>query len=402
MEIMRTTKIRIDLDLSTAQCTVEAWLAACNYISRIAFEHHYISNAVRLHHLVYEDVRTRFGLSAQVTQNAIRHVASKYASARTAKRKLKKPAGFCQIAIALQGGPRGRDFSFTRKGLSVWMLDGRMKGIQFHGEPHLPEYLADWKMGDGRLFVRNGKVFLTVSFKRDVEETTKSNDAVIGVDRGVNVLATVTDGRRQMFFGGGHTNHVRNRYAKTRASLQRKKAQTGSRSVRRVLKRLSGRERRFQRNENHVISRRIVDFARETGNPTIALEDLGGIRNGRMLRKKQQTDLNRWAFYELEKFIRYKAETFGMGVMGVDPKHTSQGCSRCGHTEKSNRRGHRFLCKSCGYELHADINASRNIRLRGILARQALCEDGALLTVPKHALMIPAENRRRRRASSGL
>lgn len=392
MEIVRTTRIRIDLDAATASRTVDAWSAACNHISRIAFDHGCLSNAVKLHRLVYEEVRAQFALSAQVTQNAIRHVAAKYASARTAKKTLKQPVAFGLVAVALQGGERGRDFSFTRAGLSVWTLAGRIKGVPFHGEPRLAEYLADWQMGDGRLFVRNGKVYLTVAFKRDVEVLAKPNDAVVGVDRGINVLATATDGKRQVFFGGGHLNHVRNRYAKVRASLQRKKAQTGSRSTRRALKRLSGRERRFQRNENHLISRRIVDFAKATGNPTIALEDLGGIRTGRRLRKEQRTDLNRWAFYELEQFIRYKAETFGMEVIGIDPKHTSQGCSRCGHTEKANRYRHRFLCKACGYELHADLNASRNIRLRGILARQALGEDGAPSIAPEARPHDPGSN----------
>jgi IS605 OrfB family transposase len=382
MEIIRTTKTRLDLDVATAQRTVEAWSAACNDISQRAFAQGCLSNAVHLHRLVYSDIRARFGLSAQVAQNAIRHVASQYAAARTKKIKLKRPVAFSKhCAVALQGGERGRDFGFRNNGVSLWTVEGRLKGIMFHGAPKLSEYLSEWKMSDGRLFIRKGKVFLTVSFKRDVEVVSKPNDAVVGVDRGINVLATVTDGKRQMFFGGGHTHHVRHRYAKTRASLQKKKAQTGSRSTRRTLKRLSGRERRFMRNVNHVISRRIVEFAKDTGNPTIAVEALGGIRNGRRLRKAQRTDLNRWAFYELEQFTRYKADTFGMAVIGVDPKYTSQGCSRCGHTEKANRYKHRFLCKACGYELHADLNASRNIRLRGVLARQVLCEDAALSCV---------------------
>jgi IS605 OrfB family transposase len=389
MEIVRTTKIKIDLGADIAQRTVEGWSAACNEISRQAFAQGCLSNAVHLHRLIYSDIRARFGLSAQVAQNAIRHVASKYATTRTAKKTLKKPVSFGQCAVALQGGERGRDFGFRVGGLSVWTLEGRIKNITFHASPKLTEYLADWKMGDGRLFIRKGKVFLAVSFKREVGLLNKPNDAVVGVDRGINVLATVTDGKRQIFFGGGHTNHVRHCYAKTRASLQKKKAQTGSRSTRRTLKRLSGRERRFQRNVNHVISRRIVDFAKNTGNPTIAIEDLGGIRNGRKLRKKQRTALNRWVFYELERFIRYKSETFGMEVIGIDPKHTSQGCSRCGHTEKANRHKHRFLCKACGYELHADLNASRNIRLRGVLARQELCEDAALSCVAVARLVDP-------------
>jgi IS605 OrfB family transposase len=376
-EVIRTTQIKIDLPFEAARNTLLAWTEAGNALSRIAFENGKLSNAVRLQQFGYETAKS-FGLSAQVAVSCIRQVASKYAAARTAKKNLKGPVTFKPCAVALQGGKRGRDFSFTRHGLSVWTLDGRIKSVNFRGAPKLAEYLADWKMGDGRLFIRKGKVYLTVSFKREVEALNKPNDAVVGVDRGMNVLATITDGKRQLFFGGGQTNHVRHRYAKTRASLQKKKAQTGSRSTRRVLKRLSGRERRFMRSVNHVISRRIVEFARETGDPTIAVEDLGGIRNGRKFRKKQRTDLNRWAFYELEQFIRYKAETFGMEVIGIDPRHTSQGCSRCGHTEKANRHQHRFLCKACGYELHADLNASRNIRLRGVLARQALCKDAPL------------------------
>ena len=83
----------------------------------------------------------------------------------------------------------------------------------------------------------------------------------------------------------------------------------------------------------------------------------------------------RWACYELEQCIRYKAQDLGMDVLEIDSKHTRQACSRCGYTDRANRRASRFLCKACGYALHADLNAARNIRLRGILTRQVLCQD---------------------------
>jgi hypothetical protein len=53
MEITRTTRIKLDLSLDTAQRTVSAWTDACNYISRVAFDEGCISNAVQLHNLVY-------------------------------------------------------------------------------------------------------------------------------------------------------------------------------------------------------------------------------------------------------------------------------------------------------------------------------------------------------------
>lgn len=377
MEIVRTAKVRIDLDIDLALRTIQTWNEACNYISRVCFENIQIAhNTLKVNNLVYNDVRALFGLSAQVTQNAIRQVSAKYQSAKSTKINLKRPIYFkARNAVALQGGERGRDFGFRQDGISIWTIDGRVKNVTFHGSPMLTTHLQDWNLGDARMFVSKGKVFLSVSFSKEVEQVTKPNNAVIGVDRGINYLAVTTDGQRSQFFGGTRVKHIRDRYKKTRSSLQRKKATKNTRSIRRVLKRLSGKEARFMRDTNHVISRRIIDFAKQTGNPTIAIEKLDGIRNAPR-RKEQNADANAWAFYQLEQFLQYKAVNIGFDIIEVDPRYTSQGCSRCGHAQKSNRHGHQFVCKACNYSLHADLNAARNIKLRGILIRQELDQDG--------------------------
>lgn len=382
MDIIRTTRLKITLDLDCAARTITAWTDACNWISQVAFANGCLSNAIKLHRLTYVAVRIQFSLSAQVTASAVKTVASKYAGLRRQKRIPFRPVHFGRNAVILQGGVRGRDFSFTKTGLSVWTLDGRVKAVPYWGEPKLAEYIACWKLGDARLFVRKKKVYLSVSFHREAPDLDRPTDAVIGVDRGINHLAVITDGRRQQFFGGRHVLHVRDRYLSTRASLQRKKAQTPTHSLRRVLKRLSGRETRFMTDVNHQISKHIVTFAQQTGNPTIALEKLDGIRNRRM-RKSQRRNLHRWSFCQLEQFIRYKAETVGSEVIEIDPAYTSQGCSRCGYTMRANRKGPNFCCGSCGHALHADLNGARNIRLRGLLARQALSQDGRLSLRPK-------------------
>ncbi|MDP2619517.1 MAG: transposase [Hyphomicrobiales bacterium] len=373
-EITRTVKLKVNIPLDAARRTVEAWTAACNAVSRIAFENGRLSNAIRLQKLSYDTAKSA-GLSAQVAVSCIRHVASKYAAARSNKHALIAPAVFRSQAVILQGGKRGRDVAIRSSGLSVWTADGRFKAVPFSGPPGLADKIANWTFGDGRLMVIGKSVFLTLSFKRDVEERTAPNDAVVGVDRGINVLACATDGSRHWMRKGSHTKHVRDRYLHIRSSLQRKKAESPTRSVAKTLKRLSGREKRFMQAVNHEVSKSVVTFAERAGCPVIAVEQLDGIR-GHRLRKKVRREVQRWAYGQLAFFIGYKAAERGMTVIEVDPRGTSTGCSRCGHTAGANRKRHAFECRACGHKLHSDLNAAHNIRLRGILARQVLRQDG--------------------------
>ncbi|MGC9167261.1 MAG: zinc ribbon domain-containing protein, partial [Thermoplasmata archaeon] len=80
--------------------------------------------------------------------------------------------------------------------------------------------------------------------------------------------------------------------------------------------------------------------------------------------KKFRKMLGSWSPAERQKFIEYKAEDAGkivLIVLCVNPKHTSQKCSKCGYIDKENRHGSVFKCKNCGFELNTDLNASRNI-----------------------------------------
>jgi putative transposase len=67
-----------------------------------------------------------------------------------------------------------------------------------------------------------------------------------------------------------------------------------------------------------------------------------------------------------------KAEEAGRQVIAVNPPHTSQRCSRCGHVAAENRVSQaEFRCRSCGHRAHADINAAINILRAGLALREA-------------------------------
>ncbi len=145
--------------------------------------------------------------------------------------------------------------------------------------------------------------------------------------------------------------------------------QKGSNRRRRTggkLRKLQRRKARRRDNATHQISRKVADTAH-----TVVLEDLntkamtksakGTVEKpGRNV--KQKAGLNRailasgWG--QLERKFEYKAGELRF----VDPAYTSQACSRCGHTAKSNRPSQAvFACGACGFRANADHNAAINI-----------------------------------------
>jgi IS605 OrfB family transposase len=126
------------------------------------------------------------------------------------------------------------------------------------------------------------------------------------------------------------------------------------------------KEARHTANVNHRIAKTIVTEAARTGRG-IAVENLTGIRDRVRLRKPQRVTLHSWSFHQLGAFLTYKARRAGVPLVQVDPRYTSQTCSRCGHRDNRNRSDQEtFTCRSCGVVAHADHNAALNIAQRGV------------------------------------
>lgn len=93
---------------------------------------------------------------------------------------------------------------------------------------------------------------------------------------------------------------------------------------------------------------------------TIIMENLENIRNTVNGLNRADRNIHSWTFYQLQQFIEYKAELAGIKVEYINPKYTSQSCSRCAKVKKSNRKANLYSCE-CGNHIHSDLNASRNI-----------------------------------------
>ena len=61
----------------------------------------------------------------------------------------------------------------------------------------------------------------------------------------------------------------------------------------------------------------------------------------------------------------------------VDPRHTSQTCNRCTHVARENRESQAiFKCVSCGHFDNADVNAAKNILVRGLTSQTKVTNNG--------------------------
>lgn len=331
--------------------TLETANAACNYISSVAWKNKTFGQ-YKLHHLVYADVRAKFGLSAQMTVRCIAKTADAYKLDRETERTF-KPTG----SIAYD--ERILSWKIKLSIVSIWTMDGRMSIPFVCGERQ--RELLQTRQGESDLATANGNYFLFATCNVEEPAPIEFTD-VLGVDTGIVNIATDSDGE---VHSGKTINNVRSRHRRLRQKLQRK----GTKSAKRRLRKLSGKEQRFGKWVNHNISKRIVAKAQHTGR-AIALENLEGIRDRVRVRKPQRATLHSWSFYQLRTFIEYKSQRAGVTVILVDPRNTSRTCPSCGCINKANRRTQsNFTCVTCGFSGLADHIAAGNISSRGVVNR---------------------------------
>jgi putative transposase len=221
----------------------------------------------------------------------------------------------------------------------------------------VPAYSAKYaggKVTTADLCYRRGKFWLHVVVNVP-EPIVAPSDEVIGVDLGLNRPAVTS---KRQFLGKRYWKEIDRRYLRLRRKLQ----SNGSKSAKRHLKQLSKRQHLFHRDCDHVLSKRIVQNA--PPGSTIVLENLTHIRDTTQISKRDtKRRLHGWTFEQCYSFIGYKAQERGITVARIDPRHTSQTCSKCGYQARNNRRSQSlFKCRHCGYSLNADLNAAVNIR----------------------------------------
>ncbi len=378
----RTIQIQLHTTLEQSallQETVKQFTSVYNAVCRYGWDTHE-KNGVKLHHATYYQMREAFPqLNANVLIQArikatetlksaftweAKHEAKHRKKLEKARKQGKpeprfKPMKCPQSAwCAIRYNERTYTLNWTRSTVHLSTVEGRTV-VPFTVPDYCRKYIGNPNTTADLLY-KNGKWWLHVVVSVP-EPVVQKDSIVIGIDLGLNRPAVTS---HKHFLGNKRWKEIDRRSFRLKRKLQSK----GTKSAKRHLKKLSQKQARFHRDCDHVLSKQIV-VSTPTG-ATIVLENLTNIREtskiGRGKKNKNvetKRKLHSWTFAQLYSFLAYKGQERGIRVEKVDPRHTSQTCSKCGHRARNNRRSQSlFLCRKCKYSLNADLNASYTIR----------------------------------------
>jgi IS605 OrfB family transposase len=339
--------------------TGRAFSKACDFVSGVVFDTHNL-NQFKLQDLTYSVLRSEYNMPSQMAINAIRHVIGNYKTIRANQGEWIKP-NYRHTTYPLTWN---RDYLLRQGYFSIGTLQGRLK-IPFSVGGMEKYFDGSWSFGAAKVVCKHSKWFLHVSMSKNIDALQQGSVSnVLGIDMGINFLTAAygTDGKTT-FENGKPIKHKRAHYKRIRQQLQ--KRQTSS--ARKRLRAIGSRENRWMQDVNHCVSKALVE-----SNPkgsAFFIEDLTGIRNAtERVRTKDRYVSVSWAFFDLRQKLEYKARMNGQTVIALDPKHTSQTCPKCGHTERGNRnkKYHLFCCKTCDYKSNDDRIGAMNLHRKGI------------------------------------
>lgn len=389
MQLAEVLKLKLNTDDAAAAAfadTCYQYMLACNEVSQYVFNNGFYVNSVGLSKILYAGLREKYRLKSQMAQSAIRTVTARYQTVDTQMRQhpyrfkcdgkwysefrdvqwITKPLCFHRPQADLV---RNRDYSFVdgMNKISINTL-GKRVVCPFVVPKAMQKFLdGTWSFGTAKLVKVKKIWYLHISATKEVPDFSREDvKCVVGIDRGLRFLETVYDSdQKTSFVSGKEILDKRNSFDNVRAELQAR----GTKSAKRALKRISGRENRWMSDVNHRLSKALVN---KYGSGTLyTIEDLTDVsfdeRN--FHDKKQAHDLRNWAFYDLETKLTYKAHGTESEVLKVDASYTSQRCPHCGRIRKENRdhKIHAYHCDKCGFTTNDDRVGAMNIWMLGTL-----------------------------------
>ncbi|MGL4619741.1 MAG: RNA-guided endonuclease InsQ/TnpB family protein, partial [Chroococcidiopsis sp.] len=198
----------------------------------------------------------------------------------------------------------------------------------------------------------------------------------VGIDVGINKLVSLSDGsfvENPKFATNNKTRRqlrIRQRRVNRKVKGSNNRANAGK-LVARLHKKIADRREAYQ----WQAANKIVKTADAVVHEDLNIKGMKSrckpkrskgrfLPNGQSAKRGLNRSISDAAWGGLFAKIGWLGAKVGKPVLPVNPRHTSQECSACGHRSKDNRKGEKFICEACGHIDHADTQASRTINKR--------------------------------------
>ena len=188
------------------------------------------------------------------------------------------------------------------------------------------------------------------------KQVERSTDPIIGVDVGINTLATLDDGTK--YDNPRPLKHYERKLKKSQRRLSKREYQSQNWYKQKLkVERLHYRITCIRNDSHHKASTGIVNRAGTIAIETLMVTNL--LRNKRVAKALSDSALGGF----LEK-LKTKAETCGIPVVKADRFFaSSKTCSSCGHKKKKLELSERtYHCSQCGISIDRDVNAALNLK----------------------------------------
>lgn len=193
-----------------------------------------------------------------------------------------------------------------------------------------------------------------------LDPSTIRDDRKVGMDLGVTSLVATSDG--ELVDNPRHFEKSQDQLAARQRRVM-KVTQPGSNGRKRARRLVAKTHKRIANQRRDFMFKLAKRLVKE--NDLIAFEQLNiaGLAQGKLGKH-----VNNAAWRILVQAIMCKAEEAGTWAVGVDPRYTSQECSRCGRLVPKNLHVRVHRCPHCELVLDRDVNAARVILARGVTA----------------------------------
>ena len=228
----------------------------------------------------------------------------------------------------------------------------RLGRLRLHEHDFIP---TDAKVLSATVSEQAGRWFVSIQVEEEREKPTPTATTPIGVDLGIKMLATCSDG--MTFENPRALKHAQKRLR--RLERQKSRRKKGGKNRKKTCRKLA-KQHAHVANIRKDAAHKLTSYLSKN-HALVAIEDLhvaGMLKNHKLAQAVSDSN-----FGEIRRQLEYKASWQSVHLVIIDRWYaSSKTCSGCGWVDEDQDLSDRtFICQECGFVMDRDLNAAITI-----------------------------------------